>query len=103
MSAQLHATATIASATTTALIAAPQAKSRIVVDSINVAVGTTATKVTLQFSSGNQKVYELPTNGDIQTGALRWEGDAAAALSVITSAAGPTDVNVDYHLEAAEQ
>jgi hypothetical protein len=104
MSGQQHAVGTALGAVgPEALIAAPQAKSKIVVTGISIGVGAVATKVTLSFSAANVKAFDLPVNGNIPPGVMRWEGDEGAALSITTSAAGPTDIEVDYNVEAGEQ
>lgn len=55
--------------------------------------------MTLSFSAGNQRVYDMSANQTLALGAMRWEGDTAAALSLTAPATGPTDVTVDYTID----
>jgi len=100
MSGQLHAVQHTTSAGTVAVVAAPGAGYRITVVGFHVSEGS-AGVVTLGFSAGNQKVWNMAANQNIDVGLTRWEGDANTALSLTSPATGPTDVEVDYVLELA--
>lgn len=101
---QLHAVlAGQGTVTGASVIPAPPAGTAIVIDSFSLSVGAVATKVTLGFSATNQKVFDLPVNSSIPPEQMRWFGDTATALTLTTSAAGPTECSVDYHLEDAEE
>jgi hypothetical protein len=101
---QLHANATgLGTVSAQSLIAAPGTGVRITVVGLTVGVLTTACRVTLAFSNGNQKFFDLAPGQTVPLGQLRWEGDPNAGLTITTSAgsSGNADVSVDYVLETA--
>lgn len=81
-----------------AVIAAPQAGAKTVIVGM-VITAEAAGKVTVSFSATNQKIFEFAGAGSQSFGAMRWEGDAVAALTVTASIA--VDVSFDYTTEAA--
>lgn len=93
---QTHA---YAQSTNASFIAAPQSGAKIVIVGMNI-TAEAAAKITLSFSATNQKVFEFAAAGTVSLGAMRWEGDAGAALG-LTVSTGTADVSVDYGLEAA--
>ena len=96
LTAVLTAQGTVTGAT---LVAAPQAGWAIVVDSVQISVGAAATQVTLGFGATNEMVFQMAINSNIPPGICRWVGTPATALTLTTSAGGPTSVTVQYHLE----
>jgi hypothetical protein len=60
-----------------------------------------AAKVRLSFSATNRRVYNLTVGETIDIGTLRWEGDAAAAFTITSSAAAEVDCTVDYETEVS--
>ena len=99
---QLHAVIGGQGAATATVVAAPGPDVTVVVDAFSLSVGAVATKVTLGFSASNQKVFNLAVNGNIAQTLERWEGDPGSALTLTTSAAGPTECTVDFHFEAVD-
>lgn len=100
--AQLHkVSGALAIVTAQSLIAAPQAKWRIKVRALVISIGATACTVTIGFSATNQRVYQFGANGGVNSEIMDWEGDAATALTVTTSANGPTQITIDYEIEEA--
>lgn len=99
---QFHAVAHVTSATTSTLVAVPGAGYRIRILAFHVSEGSTAPgTVTLGFSATNQRVWDFLANQNAEAPICDWEGDTDTALSVTTAANGPTDVSVDYVIEAA--
>jgi hypothetical protein len=100
---QQHASS-LATGTVTgqALIAAPGAGFRITVLGFVISVGATAARVQLidSLKAANTKAWGLGANGHAESGLGRWELTNNAALNLTTSANGPTDVQVDYIIEA---
>lgn len=91
---QIHGVQHLTTATTVNLLAAPQAGWRWRVVGLHVSVGGAAI-VTVGFSATNQRVYDLSANQTIDIGVMDWEGDAAAALTVQSSAAVVVDASAD--------
>jgi hypothetical protein len=88
--------------TAQALVPAPGAGLRITVLGFTISVGATASKVQLidSLTAVNTKSWSLAANGHAESGMSRWELTDNAALNLTTSANGPTDVQVDYLIEA---
>jgi hypothetical protein len=100
---QLHASSLVTGIVTgQSLIAAPGAGKRITVLGFTVSVGATAARVQLidSLTAANEKAWSFAANGHAESGLGRWELTANAALNLTTSANGPTDVEVDYIIEA---
>ncbi|MGH9759048.1 MAG: hypothetical protein ACRD4M_15030 [Candidatus Acidiferrales bacterium] len=97
---QQHGVQHLTTATTGTLAAAPGAGHRITVLGLHISAGGAAI-VTVGFSATNQRVYDLVANQTIDLGAMRWEGDANAALTVQSSAAVVVDAEVDYTVEVS--
>jgi hypothetical protein len=100
---QLHASS-LATGTVTGqvLVAAPGAGKRITVTGFVIGVGAAATRVQLidSLTAANTKAWPLGIDGHAESGIGRWELTDNAALELTTNAAGPTDVEVDYLIEA---
>lgn len=97
---QQHAVGHYTGAGTQVLVAAPGVGFRIKVESLHLSAAV-AGAVTIGFSSTNQRVWNLAANSGPDEPVMDWRGDAATALSVTVAGAGPTDVTVDYEVEAA--
>lgn len=98
---QSHEVFTTSTTGTSQLIAAPATGYRIRVVGLHLS-GAGATKVTIGFSSTNQRVWNLGSAGQgPDIGILDWEGDTATALSVTNGTAVEIDVTVEYYIEAA--
>lgn len=98
---QTHGITHTTTATTVTALAAPQAGWRWRVVGLHVSAGGAAV-VTIGFSATNQRVYDLAANQTIDIGVMDWQGDAAAALSVTSSAAVVVDVTADAVPEVAQ-
>jgi hypothetical protein len=100
---QLHASAlALGTVTGQSLIAAPGAGYRITVLGFSISVGSIAASVSLidSVTSANTKAWQFGANGHAESGLCRWELSNNAALNITTSANGPTDVQIDYVIEA---
>ncbi len=97
---QLHGVGHTTTATTATLAAAPGSGVRITVVALHISVGGAAV-VTVGFSATNQRVYDLAANQTVDIGAMRWEGDGNAALTVQSSAAVTVDSTADYVTETS--
>lgn len=85
-----------------AVIAAPSSQNGVNAKTVVLGMVITAEaagKVTVSFSASNQKIFEFAAAGSYPVGAMRWEGDAGAALTVTSSIA--VDVSFDYVTEGA--
>ena len=84
------------------LIAAPGSGKKIVVTGYSLSVGSTASKVQLIDSqaSVNTKSWSFGANGHAESGLGQWELTANSSLELTTTGAGPTDVEVDFVIEA---
>jgi len=98
---QTHGVQHLTTATTGTLLAAPQAGWRWRVVGLHISAGGAAT-VTVGFSGTNQRVYDLAANQTIDIGVMDWEGDAAAALTVTSSAAVIVDASADAVPEVSQ-
>lgn len=97
---QSHEVFTTSTIGTTAIIPAPNAGYRIRIVGLHASVAG-ASKVTIGFSSTNQRVWNLGSAGQgPDVGVMDWEGDQATALSVTNGSAAELDVTVDYYFEA---
>ena len=96
---QSHGVTHTTTATTVTSLAAPTAGYRWRVVGLHISAGGAAV-VTVGFSATNQRVYDLAANQTIDIGLMDWQGDAATALSVTSSAAVTVDVTADAVVEA---
>lgn len=97
---QVHGVTHTTTAITATALAAPGTGVRYTVVGLHLSVSGAAT-VTVGFSSGNQRVYDLAANQTVDIGVMRWEGDVNAALTVQSSAAVTVDCTVDAVAESS--
>lgn len=96
---QSHGVTHTTTATTVTSLAAPSTGYRWRVVGLHISAGGAAV-VTVGFSATNQRVYDLAANQTIDIGLMDWQGDAATALSVTSSAAVTVDATADAVVEA---
>lgn len=91
---QNHGVGVTTTAATATPLAAPQAGWRWRIVGLHISVSG-ACVVTAGFSATNQRVYQLAANQTVDIGVMDWEGDAASAFTVQSSAAVTVNSTVD--------